>query len=602
MPHHVAPFDDPVSLPAGSHLRIDENTLKDCPLDANSSIYTKLSRKVTTLTIHGVSEDQLEKIFSIFPNILHLSLEGVTILKQDGSVPDRLICLQLIDCRIHTRYALAWFRKISRTLLRIQLSHSTCKLSFGHGGSISALLYPLQNVQQVTVEDTKKCVLKNVLPHLQSLTYDVPSDCVDDFLITNTCKHTIRTLVLRSCPRNIKLFTDYHCLENLHIIDPVPRVLRSELRAFRRWETFDVPRDRNDPAINQIFVLNNDCLAHILQYLTLKEWLAIARIHLRWHQVVHNYMFCSAQFTLTDETVDHYRSAMGLGILFHRWAPLSKSLTIFALKDESWLTVLPFFTNLRKLSLNRTSLSDKILELIPDNLETLELNFDWIHPMIKEVFGRLAPTLTTLRVCGPLNMSDLTNLNNIRELNLKCYNTTDIDQIILKNRAHLEQLEFESYEPKWPTGPFPKLRVLRIYSLFQVNVNPGDFPSLQEVTLSFRSTSAPINEVISCVAQLTGLRFLQVNGCKGPWDLKRLYPLGNLRQLLLRDTAVQERHVLDIVEHLPELIELGTDLRTFSLDFEVELQRNLKAANRTIALFHVGSPGKKVVMGKRPGA
>lgn len=175
----------------------------------------------------------------------------------------------------------------------------------------------------------------------------------------------------------IRLLREFQNLEHLRIIEPVWPGEMKELKDLQ-LPSLEVESLREDRPPAAIFMLNEDCLAHILGYLPINKWWDLAGIHSRFDEVV-----CAsksrAEFVLNDDQLEKYSSLLGLGVLFNQWAPLAKSLSLSKLSTTSWLTVIPCFTNLQQMTLSRDRISDKILKLIPNGLHTLKLlDFEWI--------------------------------------------------------------------------------------------------------------------------------------------------------------------------------------------------------------------------------
>lgn len=592
---HVSPFNDLTGCPKDSILHITKENL-------SLELYPRLSTHVRTLIIDGVSEDELFQIFLLFPGVENMGLRNITIFRDynsQDSVPIHLQSLMIDNCRMETHFTIRWFSAISttRTLQRISVYDSFNYLSLSGGRSLIAQLCFLGNVNEVSVGDPRKCNFTKGQPkQLRKLTYDAPDDVVKQFLTSTTAKHTLTSLVLRSCPLEIRLLREFYNLEHLRIIEPVWPGEMKELTDLQ-LPSLEVDSLREDRPPAAIFMLNEDCLAHILGYLPINKWWDLAGIHSRFEEVV-----CAsksrAEFVLNDDQLEKYSSLLGLGVLFNQWAPLAKSLSLSKLSTTSWLTVIPCFTNLQQLTLSRDRISDKILKLIPNGLHTLKLlDFEWIDSAeFNALLARLDRSLRTLHIVGVLPEDvDLRQLHHIRDIKIHriqyIFNDHDFQTFMNQNRQNLISVDIGLREGISISGHFPNLIKLNCRHLYDLHAK--DFPRLEEVSI----TVAPheMEGIVGRLASPTKLRSLTVRADVWPFpifELRHFHCLTNIRKLSIwgEMKEEQEQEILDLIQHLPMLTEFGTMNHHFSLKFEASLRRNLSASRRSLKLFNTKCP------------
>lgn len=600
MSHHVYPFDDPaVNCAVGEFLRIDSDSLQKMPLDKNYAVYLQLSVKIVSLIVDGLTEEQLFHLLPIFlKELKHFSVRNMTVLQEEvaliNQLPKGLESLEIIDSRFPLRLLNRWFNSLNDSMKRIYLCRSNYRLSLNCKSSITDLLFKFSSLREISVQDTvNKTTFKNCHSKLETLVYDMPSDDLKDFMMYNASRNTIKTMGLRRFPKGANMLKDFGRLENLKILNPILKEEMNELKQMRKWTKLEVQVTTDRPKPDLLMMLNHDCLAHIFTYLKFDQWLELARMKKRFREVVQSYLDSKAELIIKDETMAKYQSEVGLGVLFNKWAPSAKGLKLYPMTAYKWSSILPSFQALKKLTLYQSTMNDRVLDTIPDGLYKLELlETKMISTKLTNVLARLSDTLREFHFEGPLGVVDISVLRHIKDIKVLESRFADLGKFMEFNRPHLERIDVECHSPTWLSGgPFPSLRVLRLSYLKVFRVEAKDFPNLKELSFSFQDGTAPVNEILGQIVGICSLERFKIKVGNGiPCNLQLLHQLVTLKHLMIREKSVSEMEILNFVEHLPQLKELGTTQVVFSLAFEVDLQRNLRASNRSLILFNSEKP------------
>lgn len=617
---------------------IDATSLNECPLKDNPEIYSHLGVSVTTLTLSEISEEDVLAILPTFTSVRHLSLKGLTLLGDDASkFPAQLQSLSMVDCRINKDLLLLWFYATGCTLTSIEVCRSHYKLSLDHEGSLSEpqFIRLLPNVRRLKLKErgflkfascsssnefsrlelvAQKCILTGKLLFLKYLSFDV-LDRVDELLEQLDCKDTLNTLILRNCPRNIAIFYELTNLKHLRIINAVPQEVMDKLKLLANLQTLDLDVHCPYPAAeNQLLMLDDDSLIHILSYLSLDDWISVRQTDSRLDRIVRQHMFPSVPVKIDDKFLIKYPLDQRLGL----YKSLGQHVRSLLLSCDDLKRVLSHFVCLRKLYMPHREDDVEALTLIPDGLKQLDLFIHHENQSLVPLFRRLNRTLTSLKVCGPFNLADLQELHNIRELKLGGMTSSyiDMEPFLRQNGHHLERFEVKFYEPEeddeeyYLTGgpviddtvqfslvPLQRLKVLRLDSLSKkLSLNPRDFPRLEELRLSFDNyiSHTIASPLIENVLGFSALKTLHINGLG---DYRQLYRLQNLRCLEIYEEFLPEQVVLEIFTNLPRLERLGTENETFSLHFELGMQSIMRGRSCDVTLYHCVWPATKIVFG-----
>lgn len=140
-------------------LQIDSNLLQEIPLSAESLYYKQKATTVNSLTILGISEEDTKAALSMFPDLKHLKLIGISLTDDEWTgYPTALETFQFIECRVSEKVVESWLKAIATTLQGIHVRRSKYKITMG-GGSICDLVR-LQSVpllRNVSLDNYKYC-------------------------------------------------------------------------------------------------------------------------------------------------------------------------------------------------------------------------------------------------------------------------------------------------------------------------------------------------------------------------------------------------------------------------------------------------------------
>lgn len=617
---------------------IDSTSLQQCPLKDNVQIYTHLGSKVRKLTISDVDEEHIETIFSLFPRVTQLSLQGLTLLGEDpNGYPVNLQSLYITDCKINKELVCLWFVQLAHSLTEIEIARSHYKLSLDNEGSLSEpqFLTLLPNVRHLHLKEcgvlkfacpkspsndvlsrlelvAKKCIVTGKLLFLQYLSMDL-FDRVDEILKQLDCKDTLHTLILRNPPKNIEILGELSNLSYLRIINGITEDVLEKLQALENIKTLDIHCALPEVE-NQLLMIDDDSLIHILSYLSIDDWIAIRQTDERLHRLVQQFIFPTAKVKIDDRFMLKYPLEKNREL----YQAMGKSVRYLNLSCDNLDRILPFFVKLTKLYIPHREATPDFLDLIPDGLKQLDLFIHHENQSLVTLFRRLNRTLTALEICGPFNESDLLELSNLRELKLGGYtsSSTNITEFLKQNQDQMERLEIKFFEEdeddeeyddvfprvqkratKFQLVPMKKLKILRLDSLHkELTLDPFDLPSLEELRLSFDNYVNPmvVGSLIRDILKFTHLNTLMINGLG---DYRQLYCLRNLRCLEIYEEFLPEDMALEIIKNLPHLERLGTENDHFSLHFEMRMQEIIEERRRNVTLYHCVWPSTKIRFG-----
>lgn len=603
----------------GNALYIDAQSLRECPVAENKKIYQQLGKFVTTVTLSGVTEENARLIFAHFKYIRELTLHKVVFLGEEiKGYPTRIERFQIIDCRIHETQIKKWFKRISHTLISIQVSRSNCKFPIGGSGSISSLIRMLPNVAHIRIREAgylrftttsksltrlelvgSNCYILENVPALRYLSYDAPFStysCIDPaqtFLHKLNCRETLRWLMLRQCPDDYEVLLLFKNLSYLRIVESVEPEVIMTLQGLENLKELDVhsflPPDEDNLILTS---LNDDCLLKVLSYLSQQDWISVGKAHSRFNHLVCDYMIPRANIAVDDDFLCQYPLDERRDV-YRMIGRHAKSLKFSCTQIQAWERVIPNFKRLTKLQIfGRKSMAKDHLNLIPDGLQVLRIVSSKQHSL-KRLFKRLNPTLKTLDINGQFDTSDLLELHQLREFKWDGFER-DVNSSLGQNK-NLERLEMSltrgaAVPEDFVISPLKNLKVLHLHFLyFNIELKPKDFPSLEEIYVSF----APISRVIETVSSFYNLKSLFISTFE-TWEIRKLHPLKNLKRLEIDGKPVDEEGLLYIIRQIPPLVHLKTPNSCYSLKFEIDLQRLLTEERRMINLH--SQNGQRVVI------
>lgn len=224
-----------------------------------------------------------------------------------------------------------------------------------------------------------------------------------------------------------------------------------------------------------------------------------------------------------------------------------------SVSQEDFVTLMPLFTNLQTIKLQRLDFIGKnTLSVIPNGLTSLSLTSDLFNKDNKELFHRLNSTITELSLtwynwdtaAQPKGLSQLQNIQEltcIRLVGKKC-----INQLLKVNLTHLRDLSLVFYTSSKFDGELWQL-IGRMSSLRKLYVNlcdtdicipsirQGSLPMLQKLFInSDREEGVGAKAFLNSI-DVAKLEYLRYDGCPFDIDRELMAKIKRIPQLYLRD-------------------------------------------------------------------
>lgn len=589
------------------NLRIDNRTLEQFPLltNPNRDIYKSIAETVTELTLNKVREEDVVQIFSIFLRVRSLRLEEVVLAAPHLKYPCGLEKLAVIDCQLNLAMMSSWLYKARKSLTIIELSGSRWINLENTGWGLKAEHFPYRIRRMVVVADNCRGILRG--PHLVSLSWNVKCYERRGFIRRLECTRTLKTLIIDEIlPTEIMFLERFSKLQHLHILSSIHPYVKSRLESMKKWKTLNVHCYDVIPELSCSWVsrLNDDCWLKVLSFLSLADLMSLEKMHARFNQLVDEYMYARTEIKIDDRFLNDHKLETS-DRLYRQIGGKGRTLQLFT---KQWKEILPYFTNLDSLSI----WANGDFNLIPSGLKTLKLHS--YDESLKDLFLRLDDSLTFLCLenVHDANLDSLSELHNLRQFEMHCTQTRNIAGFLFRNGQKLERLHFsreytdQDYVPRrggtrkqgdsFELCPLKSLKVLQLHGMDLVSnrshfiLRPCDFPSLEEIELSFATRSeVVITRIIEMVLTFDHVQKLHINS-PIQWDIRRLSSFKNLRSWQY-DTSrfkTDEDLLVQVIKELPQLVHLK-GFEDVSLDFKAKLKQALVEHKRSIVFYdHLG--------------
>lgn len=603
--------DDVFQFPKQIHenaITIDQASLQERPLA------DYLVRTITSLTLSAIDEKEIKSLLGLFPDIRHFSLQKVTIQNKTLSgLPKNIESLHLADCKITTDVVERWFKSMDKSLLSVQIERCCHAAQVYTDGSFSELLKHLpDSVRYLSFHDPiSHCInVYKLPPYLEYCYLDMPQD--EMFLQIEQLtpnQNQIKTLISRltssglsSSIGNLRKMKNLQNLRVLNSLDVISYPLLKSLKL----KNLDVHWYSPPAEKNLVLTLNDDCLLHILSFVSERDWMAISLVHPRFYRLVTAHIYSQNRIMTSSGLLDGFSDKEKKIVQ----KSLEEHATAVYMSAKDWAEQISRYKKLKQLDLFRP-LSKAGQQAIPNGITKLYLS----EPLNggKELFRRLSTSLTSLTLKGHFDPNDLSDLRGLREFKVEEWRGTDLLKILTRNRD-LNRLEIEfyvdddfpfnqyamkysGYGEAWgydsdessnddfgfPTTqlqlcPLKSLKVLHITNInCGIELKPSDFPSLEDIYVSFdeyKLEDKPRKEILTSILKFPQLKSLAVDYKVSLEWLSTFKDLESLVVLLDNDQT------LDVVKLFPKLSKLGY----YALDFkgEAELQKFLIEEKRTI--------------------
>lgn len=436
-------------IKAGEFITIDGQFLEQYPVAKNRELYAEF-KLATSLKLVKVPERKIASLFACFAKIKRLTMIGILILEDIKSFPIPLEALVLIHCWIEFHYFKEWILRSRDTLkllhtkskdthyLKINpknylelddfvrsCSHLTSLLIETDGVGVR---WSGENFSFIKIE--AKLHITPLNRYMHSLYFDAPVDIV-------SCKElnkliNLRSLTIRNwCPvLNLRPFTSLSYLKVIKTVEVKHKKKIDELKI----KTVDLHYSKPPQPRNLILNLNNDCLLKVLEYVPIKDCVALAKAHRHFDQLVIAHKFTELVVNRPDNIV----MCLNRG-LFIRAAPFIKHISFGGnynekFSDFSWL--FPRLNALKSLTLSEVTVLQKASGM-PMGVETLCVKYGQFKHL-DAYLEKLKPSLRSLKLTR-VNTKSAHYFDNVQKIDLG-YTDNVSAQYLHLNRQSLRYL------------------------------------------------------------------------------------------------------------------------------------------------------------------
>lgn len=428
-------------------ITIDDHLLQNFPLETNEDLYCQF-KQARDILMRRIPECEVSKLVKCFVQIDNFTVSEMVILEDYKVLPVSLYKLTISKTKFAKKELQEWLKEMKNTLDTLYLDRiqTDCYLYPSSLYEINFLETP--RLKHLRIRGDDIVMWFKSLTELRSLS-----------VVANTFKYN-----LSGC-RYMEYFKQIHFdavnvsslwsflsqgiakpeyVKLVRSVDPIHT--NTILKTFNMI-TFDVnyleyaSPEQPDQIIQ---VLNDDCLVHITQYLSLKDCFSFAQTHSRIEDVIIRNRFKVLKSEKTVHDILYERPEF-----IERMAPFIRHLQIHTYMDYLW-DQLPLFTALKSLSLSGVSLSGQRLARIPTTLDSLSL---W-EVTVPKGFKSLGTYLSRLR-----NIREFVFDTSLNQEWIETFleNNRDTLEHIGVAVGHKEPLETLTIDWHWVKA-FPKLK------------------------------------------------------------------------------------------------------------------------------------------------
>lgn len=614
----------------GKATTIDADFLQKNPMKNGKPSIGWPARKISSLTLSGIEEQDVKSILPLFPALRYFSLQKVTIIQNETfrGLPKGIESLHLADCKITKDVVQGFFKSIGKRLLSVKIERCRHAPQYDAEGSFTDLLkYLPDSIRHLSFHDPicNAIGLHDLPPSLEYCHLHMPRE--DFFLRCDSYGvdprvYPLKTLITKldlSGPGPVKALENLKKLRNLdhlRVLNSIDVIVQSQLQSLK-LKTLDIHCFSPPDKANLILTLNDDCLLHVLSFLGQHGCMAMSQVHPRLERLIAAYIYSREYTTINSRFLNDFSDLEKKAIR----KSLEQHATWVMVIGEDWPKQISRFKKLERIDVIM-DLTNAGIKAIPNGLKKLHLE----EPIKggKELFLRLCPSLTSLKLKGHFEPNELSGLKNLRELRLEEYKGSDLSKILLQNKDHLERLKIDFYEKDFadefefgyspygypppfgygfdpddeiiygldsdeddegedisesdfPLCPMKSLKRLHLTSIScHFDLKPSDFPSLENIYVCFGEMNLETKtRILNSIKKFDQLKTLKVNM---EMSLEWLSTFQKLEHLCMN---LNKDKVLDVIQILPNLRRLGW---FFDLDFKTEdnLRRYLLAEKRSI--------------------
>lgn len=407
----------------------------------SSNIYNQLAAYVTNLEISWVSESDLKHMFAIFKNLSHLTLKHVSIVDHClDKYPQPLRQLSLINCKAVCLFQ--WIHRMRTSLKVLHLENVTEVDNF-------TLENPFELLKSLTLIGSTPYDRQQipVCHAINTLHLDVPKG-VNHFCWMEGSP--LKSITLAQCwsdttsPAYIKIkgYTNLRHLAILNKVDPMRKGDIEDLKIRSVEVHYGITKKPFS-----ILKLNDDCLLHLLRFLSNKDWESLKEVHTQFKRLI-----TPQEVFYIDSNSLRTRSLSA----FIEIARRVRRLTVGHIIGIELQKVFEYFTNLSELELNFLFLMDKQFELCLFKLRNIQKLKAFNFKLNKKTIQFLSNNknclthldLFIITVDTKLPIESLNNIigrmENLKILKMQMF---DPNEIWFSNRClpNLEELTFSTF-------------------------------------------------------------------------------------------------------------------------------------------------------------
>lgn len=576
-------------------LTIDAEFLKKYPVQRNGARYSMFGH-VKGLELNQVAETDIGAVVSCFGHLQRFTMRRVTIIDGISGLPWNLTDLKLINVKIEKDLLNKFITRVKETLINLHLDRVQTFFVFGSVDklgmqaawdcilgldlkvmcpNLKSLVF-LGDVVWLNGKGVKLTSLKIVAKELQADIYefkhleyfylDVLKSVARPVLQENEYQHMtrLRSLTLKCWWTPSLESLEY--LDYLRIILPVDPRQKNYIDNLKikcvHVEYYDYAEEPN----LILKVLNNECLMHVLRYLSLKDCFSFGKTNRRVHGLVKEHRFPVMKVGIY--TFGHLFTNEGNNLILKHLAPSVKKLHVIY---GSLFWIIPYCTSLKKLELSTccSNFKEEDVKILPTALDSFSITYG-------------CGQKDNWNIVGPY----IRRLQNVREINIKNCPVKFVIDFIRNNVKTLEhffisKVDVENWENVWNDLSLAKnLKNLTLDLGKELTINEATIlkegfskigKKLQKLTLL--NASNENFETIVKLKSLQKLKELNVQVPSGDGNVNALKTMKELTWIRLAGVS-NVSEAIDLIGALPKLVRVELP------SFRTNIQKGIKTEKR----------------------
>lgn len=593
---------------AGGNITIDDKTIS---LQNNTGMFNPC-KEATQITLLNTPASYIGDTKNIFPNLSRLTITNVEVIGSAVTLPESITELTLVNVTIEQNILERWLNNPASILKYLSLNGSTTLPAKHKTKNVDMCLREscreLQYLR-ITGDTVFLLIDETVCDNLTSLhisaktfTSNMSCRCIQDLFLD--CEYVIinfktysssnaygtlifdlmknvKSLTVKALP--LKLPTSLKSLKISGRVDPKHRPYIEGLNL----ESVDVQYydyARKDQPNHILNTLNDDCLLMLLNCLTIQDCISFAATHARIHRLATRYRVCR----LDNESLKILQANPDF---YHQVTPFVRELSLSDLSEKEVIEILPLFTGLKNLHLDRITFSEEVIAVFPTELEILTstepskvIDMRALRNYIRKLKHLRKINLANIIQCHFIYDIVLGNHDTLEDVTLTMSNVDWMRQRIwpvLESMPRLKQMtikRFQSYgsNQEYTTKevadmekafsrigkPLQRLTIDHWKSGMMFMINGENFPRLQELVLRFDSGIRMTNAGVQALCSLKQLRKLKIDYAINLSNADLIQLILSLPNLV--ELRIPELMTFNDVRDLMKSVEGKSDL--FTLD------------------------------------